>query len=206
VSFNSVYPVKDIHDPLTERATGVRNVNQAGKAPGLAHQTRKASPQIRRIMKAEFVRQYTHGWKLFERLVRDFDQDAWMHTGRGAVTPVRMSFHILQSVKYHIEDSTAILFASGRSFECNWETANEEDLPTQNDVLGCIHELKARTEDWLTKIDFTEKNTLFEWAGETRLDVALFLLHHSFYHLGELSSLLNESKNGAVEDHYVKAL
>ena len=157
-------------------------------------------------MKTELIKQYRRGWRVFERLVQDFDADAWLHTGRKTITPVRLSFHILQSVKLHIEDSTDIFFPSGRSFECSWETAKEEDLPTQNDVLACIHELKARTEEWLAEIDFNAEIKLFPWAGETKLAVALFLLHHSLYHLGELSSLLNESRNGEVEDNYVKAL
>jgi hypothetical protein len=55
-------------------------------------------------------------------------------------------------------------------------------------------------------MDLHSENRAFEWAGETKLGVVLFLLRHSLYHIGELSSLLNESKNGDVEDHYVKAL
>jgi hypothetical protein len=54
-------------------------------------------------------------------------------------------------------------------------------------------------------MDYSAKNTAFPWAGETRLGVVIFLLRHSLYHLGELSSLLNESKHGDAEDHYVKA-
>ena len=55
-------------------------------------------------------------------------------------------------------------------------------------------------------MDFGAQNTAFEWAGETRLGVALFLLRHSLYHIGELSGLLNESKDGDVEDHFVYSL
>ena len=55
-------------------------------------------------------------------------------------------------------------------------------------------------------MDYGAENKPFEWAGETKLGVVIFLLRHSLYHIGELSSLLNESKNGAVEDHYVNAL
>ena len=47
-----------------------------------------------------------------EGIVNDFDNDAWIHTGRGAITPVRLTFHILQAVKYYIEDSTTVVFAS----------------------------------------------------------------------------------------------
>ena len=49
-------------------------------------------------------------------------------------------------------------------------------------------------------------NETFPWAGKTKLGVVIFLLRHTTYHLGELSSLLNESRDGNAEDNYVKAL
>jgi hypothetical protein len=49
-------------------------------------------------------------------------------------------------------------------------------------------------------------NEAFPWAGKIKLGLVLFLMRHSLYHLGELSCLLNESRNGDVEDNYVKAL
>ena len=98
-----------------------------------------------KIIKTEFIEQYEHTWRVFEGIVNDFDNDAWIHTGRGTITPVRLAFHILQAVKYYIEDSTTIVFASGKSFESNWETVKEESLPSQDDILICIGELKAKT-------------------------------------------------------------
>jgi hypothetical protein len=157
-------------------------------------------------MKTEFIKQYGHTWRVFERLVKDFDQYAWLNTWRGTATPVRIAYHILQAVKYYLEDSTPMLFASGKSFSRNcWEVA-EEDLPSQIEILTCMEELKTRTEKWLSEMEYSSENRSFPWAGETKMGVVIFLLRHSLYHLGELSSLLNESKNGQVEDNYVKAL
>jgi hypothetical protein len=157
-------------------------------------------------MKIEFIKQYAHTWRVFERIVQDFNNDAWFHTGRKTITPARLAFHILKAVKYYIEDATSILFASGKPFDNDWETAKEEDLPSQNDILVCINELEVKTQKWLSEMDYNSENKSFKWAGETKLGVVLFLLRHTLYHMGELSSLLNESKNGDVEDHYVKAL
>ena len=92
------------------------------------------------------------------------------------------------------------------TFESNWETVNEESLPSQDDILACINEMKEKTKEWLFEMDFESENMAFGWAGETRLGVVVFLLRHSVYHLGELSSLLNQSKNGEVRDHYANAL
>jgi len=158
------------------------------------------------MIKNEFIKQYAHTWRVFERLVKDFDSGAWLHTGRGAITPARLSFHILQSVKYYLEDASTIILPSGKSFENNWVSVVEEDLPTQDDIVASIYEMQAKSEKWLSEIDYNAENCSFKWAGETKLGVVIFLLCHTLYHLGELSSLLNESKDGDVEDHYVNAV
>lgn len=157
-------------------------------------------------MKNEFIPQYAHIWRLFGRLVNDFDVNSWIHTGRKATTPARLSFHILKSTKYYLEDPSTIVFASGKSFDSNAETAKEEDLPSQKDIILCISDISLKTEKWLSEMDYNSTNSTFEWAGKTKLGVVIFLLKHSIFHLGELSSLLNESRNGDAEDNYVKAL
>ncbi|MCB2214245.1 hypothetical protein KQH50_02500 [bacterium] len=156
-------------------------------------------------MKNEFIGQYAHSWKVFKRLVRDFDAEAWLHTGRGAMTPVRLSHHILGSTKYYIEDAEALHYASGKPFELDWVNCPDADLPSQADLLDMIETFAMRTERWLNERDYDAPNETFPWAGETQMGVVIFLLKHSLYHLGELSALLNESKDGEVEDHYVKA-
>ena len=157
-------------------------------------------------MQNEFISQYSHTWRVFTRLVNDFDDEAWIHTGRNATIPVRLSFHILKATKYYIEDPSEITFISGKAFDINSETAMEDELPSKNDILTSIDIFSKKTEKWLSELDYMATNEAFPWAGKTKLAVALFLLRHSLYHLGELSSLLNESRNGNVEDNYVKAL
>jgi len=157
-------------------------------------------------MRTEFIKRYGHTWRVFQGIVRDFDEDAWFHTGRGPITPARLSFHILKAVKYYIEDSSTVCFKSGKLFDNDSENVKKEYLPSQKDVLACIDEMREKTERWLAVIDFNADNSSFGWAGETKLGVVLFLFQHSVYHIGELSSLLNESLNGDAEDNYVKAL
>jgi hypothetical protein len=158
------------------------------------------------MIKTEFLKQYEHTWNVFERLVNDFDSDAWTCTGRGTTTPVRLSLHILQATKYYHEDQSERYFASGKAFDTDSENTPEEDLPSQSEIRICIAEFRKKTEKWLTEMDYGAENKSFEWAGETKFGAVIFLLRHSLYHIGELSSLLNESKNGDVEDHYVKAI
>ena len=157
-------------------------------------------------MRAEFIEQYDHTWRVLERIAADFDEEAWLHAGCGNATPVRIAFHILQAVKYYLDDPTTIHFPSGKPFEQDCRDAAEENLPSQRDIVECIDDLRSKTQQWLSGMEFEAENHSFRWAGQSKLGVALFLLRHNMYHLGELSALLTESKAGAVDDHYVKAL
>ncbi len=157
-------------------------------------------------MKSEFINQYAHTWRVFEGIVKDLDERAWLYAGCGPNTAAGTAFHILKGVKYYIEDSSAIIFPSGKSFEMNPATVKREELPSQSDIVAGIGELKTRTEKWLSEIDLNAENKSFPWAGATKLGVVLFLLRHNLYHIGELSSLLNESKNGVAEDNWTKTL
>jgi hypothetical protein len=154
-------------------------------------------------MKTEFVAEYGEAWRVFERLVKNFDADGWVNTGRKMQTPVRIAVHTLRSCKYFSGDPSPDNFASGRTLAGEWDPAPAAGLPTQADILGCIHEVEAKTEAWLSEMDYTSKNTAFAWAGETKLSLVIVVLRHFLYHLGEISSLLNESKGGEVGDNYV---
>jgi hypothetical protein len=157
-------------------------------------------------MNNELIAQYAHFWRVFERLVNDFDDHAWLHTGRKTGIPARLSFHILKAAQYYMEDTSVTAFASGKAFDIDCGTAPEADLPSRQDIIQCIREFARIGEDWLAGMDLAAANEPFPWAGKTRGGVALFTLKHATYHLGELSMLLNESRNGEAEDNYVKAL
>lgn len=157
-------------------------------------------------MKNEFVSQFNHTWRVFAGIVKDFDEDSWLNQGAGSLKPARISVHILQGVKYYIEDLSTIIFLSGKKFDVNLKFIKDEEIPLQPDILACIDEFRIKTEIWLTEVDFQVENNKFSWAGKTKLGQVLFLLKHTLYHIGELSSLLNESKNGVAEDNWVKAL
>lgn len=150
--------------------------------------------------------QYRHTWRVFARLAQDFDPAAWLAAGRGAGTPARLSFHILQSTKYYLKDSQPLAFASGKAFDGKVMDKRDDELPSQQDVVLCIEEMSKSCDAWLAGLDLNAENTAFPWAGKTQFGLALFLLRHTLFHTGELASILNESKHGVVEDHYVAAL
>lgn len=138
-------------------------------------------------------------------MVNDFPADAWFQAGRRGYTPARLSLHLLQSVKFYLKDTGEMTLSSGVSFDEDcWKTP-ENDLPGQEEMTGLIGIFKNKVESWLKDMDLEGEDKSFPWAGNTNFSVALFLFRHFLFHLGELSSLLNESKGGNVEDHYVNA-
>lgn len=161
-------------------------------------------PQLNLI--EEIMAQYAHTWRTFCGIVAEFDLEAWLRSGYGSMTPVRTAFHLLKGVKYYIDDDTELTFASGVPFDLDMDKVPAEDLPTQADIVAMAGELQARTEAWLSGLGLEAPNETFPWAGKTQMGVALFLLRHILYHLGELSALLNQSKNGIAPDHWVGTL
>lgn len=96
--------------------------------------------------------------------------------------------------------------AAGKPFDGNWENLAAGNVPTQADILAGIEALQAKTEEWLSEMNFETENKSYGWAGATKFGVALFLLRHTLYHIGELNALLEESKNGRAKDNFVQTL
>lgn len=155
------------------------------------------------MMSNEFKQKYGKTWRVFTKVVEDFDSNAWLNTGRLNYIPARLALHILQSTAYYLQDSGVQPLASGKPFTENCWTMAEEDLPSQAELTVYINTFKEKTENWLNIVDLGAENNSFDWTGNTNFGVILFSFQHCLFHLGELSSLLNESKNGKVEDHYV---
>lgn len=149
--------------------------------------------------------QFNHTWKMFYKMVKDFDDESWTKTGCGYITPARISYHILGGTKYYIEDETVISFASGKKADWNWENGRNEDLPAKDDILELIHMYKNKSDLWINQIDLEADNSKFPWAGPTKLSVVLFQLRHMEYHIGELNLLLHECKDGKADDNWIKA-
>ncbi len=154
------------------------------------------------MIKSEFSTRFAHTFRLYERLMTAFDADAWLDIGRGKITPARLALHLNQSMKYYLEDG-AIPENPIWPF---WLEGTDDEIPSAAELIEAIPELAAQTEAWLAARDFAAENKLFPWAGETQLGVALFLFQHTLFHLGELSSLLNESKNGDVPDNFAGSI
>jgi len=157
-------------------------------------------------MKKTLVQQYNHAWKMFYLMVNEFDTDSWLKTGCSYIIPARISYHIIGGVNYYIENESKISLISGKENNWNWEKAPIEDLPTKEDIIELIHVYKIKTENWIDNCNFEDENKKFGWTGTNQMSVAIFLLRHMEYHVGELNLLLHMTKDGRANDNWVKAL
>ncbi|MBN1500164.1 MAG: hypothetical protein JW982_08415 [Spirochaetes bacterium] len=156
-------------------------------------------------MKEELLNQYSHTWKMFFCMVSDFDDVSWTNTGCSYIIPARISYHIIGGVNYYIENEQPVELQSGKNNDWNWEKGEIENQPTREDIKDLIGKYKVWTEKWIQEMNFEDSNTKFEWTGENKISVVLFLLRHMEYHIGELNLLLNISRNGEANDNWIKA-
>lgn len=156
-------------------------------------------------MKEELLNQYSHAWKMFYRMVEDFDQASWTETGCSYIVPARISYHIIGGVNYYTENGRALTLPSGRAHDWNWEHGPIDGLPTRGDILSLIRSYKAIADDWIRAMDLEAANEKFPYTGKNRASVAMFLLRHMEYHVGELNLLLHISKGGRANDNWIRA-
>lgn len=157
-------------------------------------------------MRDEYIDQFRHFWRMFEEIIDDFDNKSWFQSGFALTTPARLAFHILQSTKYYINDRSQIELKTGKSIDADCSKLDDNDLPFKEDIILNIPSIKQKTDEWLQNIDFDSKNIQFNWTGKTMMSVALFLIRHSQFHMGEINALLNEYKKGNAEDHFAETL
>jgi hypothetical protein len=157
-------------------------------------------------MKQAFAEQYGHLWRTFARIVRDFRDPFWIESGFCLTTPARLAYHIIESTRYYIADEDPILFLSGASLTARSMELSRDDLPTRDDILNLIDIMAVKTDRWIRSLVIDDKNDAYPWAGSTRGSVALFLIRHGQYHLGEMDALLNEQEKGAARDHFAESV
>lgn len=157
-------------------------------------------------MKAEIMNQYSHFWRTYRKVCSDFDLKSWKESGFGITQPGRLALHILQSTIFYVEGKEPLVLKDGSPVECHSAEMDREALPDLENILFCLETVEKKTEDWINNMEFESRNEKFPWTGETAFSVALFVLRHSQYHLGEMNAMLNEQFRGKADDYFANQL
>ena len=157
-------------------------------------------------MKREILNQYGHFWRTYRDICKGFETHSWKTLGFGITQPDRLALHILQSAIFYMEGRMLLVRKDGSLIDNHSSELEKDALPDVDGVLFMLETVEEKIEAWIRDMDFTGKNETYPWTGETALSVALFLLRHNQYHLGEMNALLNEQLHGAADDYFAKTL
>ncbi len=154
-------------------------------------------------MKENISKQFEQFFRMFSDIVNEHCDGAWETMGHGLTTSKKLSFHILKSIKYYIKDTSSFVMQNGKTLPCDYEMDDAFDV-SRKEISENIRRQKAILETWIDALAFEEKNEAYPWTGPDMESVVIFLIRHSYFHLGELSALLNEYKEGKAEDNFAK--
>jgi hypothetical protein len=148
------------------------------------------------------VIQFTQFWRMFHSIVSDFDATTWKESGYGLTKPYLLAYHIIQSIKYYIDDTTDVVLNNGTVLKSDIKLVDSGICISQNEISSLANSIQDTLQNWIVKINRDGVNTRCKWTGDTVGSIIPFITRHSYFHLGEMNTLLNESLGGLASDHF----
>ena len=136
--------------------------------------------------------QFEHAWDMFAEAVRLFSAEQWRQDSGLVLAPARVAYHLLETAEYYLSDAPGAFRWGGR-FGVDWESADAGALPTQEDILAYLGEVRRACQDWLNRRaahGMLDLDPVYGGEGMSRLDRSLYLLRHTHHHIGELCAQL----------------
>ena len=146
----------------------------------------------------EILAQYLHTWKMLDRLVGEISDEEWDVQASDYLRPGRLAFHIMLSAEFYTDQMSPMR----ERFPKQWDEFHAEAVPDRATFRAYAQRVQKGVARWLLgELDAPEER--FPWAGTTRRSVALFLLRHTLYHMGEMNAMLFRGRNGATADPWM---
>jgi hypothetical protein len=136
-------------------------------------------------MMKEMGRQFAGMWHMYFRLADRIGEEHWRSEGPWYFSPCRIFLHIPASIAFYIGHESPYR----DRFEDGWDQAAIDEFPSKDETLGYARTIRSALRDWLRSGDPDQENTEAPWAGPTRFSVAVFMLRHGMYHLGEIQAV-----------------
>ncbi|AEE15535.1 hypothetical protein [Treponema brennaborense] len=153
-------------------------------------------------MKENYIKQFEQFYRMFSDIVNGFSDDAWVSVGHKLTVPQKLSFHILQSTKFYMTDTSNFEECNGNTGLCHDYKIDNNFSIKKEEIIINIKKQYEKIKNWIENIDLNEKNEKFPWTGKDIESVVIFISRHSYYHLGELNCLLNENLLGEGDDFF----
>jgi hypothetical protein len=153
-------------------------------------------------MKENYIKQFEQFYRMFSDIVNGFSNEAWVSAGHKLTVPQKLSFHILQSTKYYMSDTSKFEGYDGHDGLCHDYNIESDFAIGKEEITLNIKMQFEIIKKWIEDMDLTAKNEKFPWTGKDIESVAIFIARHSYFHLGELNCLLNENLLGDGDDFF----
>ncbi|MDA8215997.1 MAG: DinB family protein [Dehalococcoidales bacterium] len=131
-----------------------------------------------------------------EEAIRRCDEVTWRaEDAEGGWGIARQAYHAVESVDY-LSPNTPEGFKFFRRLGSNWESSPAEAMPSREEVLAYLAEVKreARSRLEARTIDvFMTADGFGEGTGDTALGTALYNLRHLQHHVGQINLRLRTS-------------
>ena len=140
--------------------------------------------------------QFSRMWQLLSEVIETTPENLWREDLRSLPAPSRLAYHIVETVLFYIGE-TEKNFPWGKKFGVSWEAATESELPTKAQVNEYSEEVRKNVDTIFAEgsdTKFLEPQEIFRWTGETLLDRLIYILKHSYYHLGQINQTIKASE------------
>jgi hypothetical protein len=147
------------------------------------------------------VRLFEQFYRMMRDIVGEFTDESWFASGHKLTRPPLLAYHILKSTKYYTADSDEFIRDDGTALAADYQ-ATDADRITRSEILANLNRHEESLQRWTRGIELGESNEKYPWTGKDMESVLLFIMRHSYFHLGEMSALLNETLAGDAADNF----
>jgi uncharacterized damage-inducible protein DinB len=138
---------------------------------------------------------FTRTFGMLRGAIEAFPEDQWRGGDVEQFVPARQALHIVGTADFYSGQWEGAEFPWDERTGCDWEAAPREALPSQQQLLAYLDDVKARIMAWLTKrgdegLLGEPQDKRFPWTGTCELARALHLIRHTHHHLGKIHAEL----------------
>jgi hypothetical protein len=138
-------------------------------------------------MGKEVAEQFDRVFSKFRETVEAYPEEEWRAGDTPYQRPAGLAGHVLATIDFYTSGLPAEEFPWGKRLGADWEDPNDDVLPSKDLILDYLTEMEGRILRWTSRTDFSARETLHPYTGETLLGRAMYIIRHCESHLAELS-------------------
>ena len=139
------------------------------------------------LVSSSILDHFERALTMFKEAASAFPDSEWKIGDTDYLRPAGVAYHVVESIRGYTGNIPFDKFNWGGRFNVDWETPDSEKLPSQQELLEYLDEVRADAEEWIKVNDLTQTEHLFVWTGKTLLSRMVYLLRHIQHHTAEMA-------------------